>query len=154
MSGLNGQNAWAVYNANLIKGGSMMFGKVLIYICLSMGFCCVMLLCSCDGGSNGKFPHSAGSRGKQNNVFRITNGSSQEVKRLIIYYNGDSCELKDLKYGVPVRQQITASSPVNIRFVIWYADGQKIERELGSWHMAPDDDVQMVIEDSGKIVTR
>ena len=91
---------------------------------------------------------------RQTNTFRITNGSSQTVKKLTIYYDGSSVEIEDLKYGVPVYQEITAKYPPTIRFVILYTDGETIERKRESWHVAANQEIQMVIEDEGKVFFR
>jgi len=123
---------------------------ILLLVCSSA---VVLSLTGCNGESeDGSEESVPGTR--QVNTFRITNGSSQTIKKLTIYYDGSSVEIEDLKYGVPVLQQITANYPPTLRFVILYANGQKSEVAREDWYVDANQEIQMVIEDGGKVFFR
>lgn len=131
-----------------------MLFKLLTYRCLflSLSFSWIALLVSgCDAPTK-----SAGSSSKQGqgNLFRITNGSSQLIKKLTIRYGDKICEIKDLQCEQVIHKRMYVRSPEILRLTILYEDGQKVERQIGPWPIPPGAHPQIIIEDNGKIETR
>lgn len=87
---------------------------------------------------------------------KITNTGAIDIKILRVNYNYDanSCTIKDLKSGQMVRREITVSYPTTLEFVIEYANGEIVKHPRQEGFMAQDKELQIVVEDNGKMYFR
>jgi len=89
-------------------------------------------------------------------TLKITNTGSVDINTLRINYNYDanSCIIKDLKSGEMVTREIIVTYPTTMEYVIEYANGETVKNNQGEGFMAKNKELQIVIEDNGKMYFR
>ena len=125
---------------------------VLVLSCL----CTVIALCGCKKDRPKEPVEDVAVTKIIETTLKITNTGATDIKTLRINYNYDanSCTIKDLKSGQMVRQEIIVSYPTTLEFVIEYANGEVVKHAREEGFMAADRELQIVIEDNGKMYFR
>jgi len=87
---------------------------------------------------------------------RITNTGAVDINTLKINYNYDanSCIIRDLKSGQTLRREIIVTEVTTMEYIIEYANGEIVNNNQGEGVMAENKELQIVIEDNGKMYFR
>lgn len=87
----------------------------------------------------------------QRNTIKVINETDREIKKLTINCGGDDIIVEGIKPGRFVRRDIASKSPAAVRLLFLFHDDQVISHSIESIFMPPDQELQVLIDNDGKV---
>ena len=88
-------------------------------------------------------------------MLRIANGSSCDIQQLIINCAGNSSKVENLKKDSIINKEVIGKAYTTIELEITYSNGKEFKKYLEDIPFRTiNRELQVVIEDNGKLITR
>jgi hypothetical protein len=90
----------------------------------------------------------------QKNRIKVINGADREIKKLTINCGADDIVVEGIKPTRFIRREIASKSPAALRFVFLFEGNQIISHSINNIFMSPGEELQVLIENDGKVIIR